>query len=128
LATAYQRKELHGEAIQYYHQATNLAPDFSEAYQQMAESYQALGDGGGVAYATGMMELISGNTEEAIRQLEVAVAAKPDIANAFWGLGLAYEKTGQLGPAKSAYQQALVVDPEHILAIASLDHLENISQ
>ncbi len=127
LARTYQERKAYSEAIKYYNQVITLVPDFKEAYQGMADCYQALDDSGGVAYGKGMMALISKAYPEALRQLEAAVISKPDIANAFWGLGIAYERTGQKEPAGTAYQQALAMDPAHILAKNGILRLEKTS-
>jgi tetratricopeptide (TPR) repeat protein len=124
LARAYQERKDYSEAVEIYSRVITFVPDFKEAYQGLADCYQALDDPGGVAYGKGMMALISGAYPEAIQQLEAAVISRPDIANAFWGLGIAYEKTGQKEPAGTAYQQALAVDPAHILAKNGISRLE----
>ncbi len=127
LARAYQGEHDYNEAVNQYSQVITFVPDFKEAYQGMSDCYQALNDLGGVAYANGMVALLSGKYSEAIQELEVAVARRADIANAFWGLGTAYERTGQTEQAETAYRQALAVDPDHILAKDSIRRLERMS-
>ena len=124
LGKAHQEQTAYNDAIDYYARAIKLVPDFREVYQGMAQCYRALGNEAVAAYPEGMMALLSGKYHEAIQQLEVATAAKPDLANAFWGLGMAYERTGQVEQASSAYQQALAVDPDHILAQAGATRAE----
>jgi tetratricopeptide (TPR) repeat protein len=123
LGRAHQEKQVYNDAINYYARAVNLVPDFKEVYQGMAQCYRALGNEAVAAYPEGMMALLSGKYQEAVQQLEAAIAAKPDLANAFWGLGVAYEKTGQVEQAKGAYQQALAVDPDHIAAQAGASRM-----
>ncbi len=127
LGRAYQEKGAHNEAIEHYVRAVTLVPDFKEAYQGMTQCYQALGDEAVADYPRGMVALLSGKYQKAIQQLEAAVGIKSDIANAFWGLGAAYERSGQTEAARIAYQQALVVHPDHILAKAGVGRLEKNS-
>lgn len=127
LGKAQQGKRAYNEAIEYYGQAVTYVPDFIEAYQGMAECCQVLGDESLAAYAEGMVALLSGSYQEAIRQLELAVATECDIANAYWGLGRAYARTGQTEQAKDAYGQALEVDPDYIPAQAALHRLQMTS-
>ena len=75
-----------------------------------------------------MVALLSGRYQQAIPELEVAVVAGPDAANAFWGLGSAYEKLGETDKAETSYQQALAVNPDHFLARAAAGRLERILQ
>ena len=93
----------------------------------MAKCYQSLGDDAVVDYPRGMVSLLSGKYQKAIQQLSAVVAVKSDIANAFWGLGAAYERSGQTEAAKTAYQQALVVRPDHLLARAGVGRLQKNS-
>lgn len=128
LARAYQVSEEYQQAAEYYAGCIALDPSFIEAYQGITECYQALGDSAGTAYGNGMVALLSGRYQQAIPELEVAVVDGPDAANAFWGLGSAYEKSGEIDKAERSYQQALAVNPDHFLARAAAGRLESILQ
>jgi tetratricopeptide (TPR) repeat protein len=126
LGRAYQEGNAYEEATTYYSQAVAYVPNFLEAYEGMRQCYQKLGNKPLAAYAQGMLELFSGRYQEARQQLEAALAAESDIANAFWGLGYAYERTGQVRQAKDAYEKALGVDPNHILAKSAISRLDRV--
>lgn len=111
------------KAIESFAQAVRFVPDFKEAYQGLARGYEETGQTDFAAYANAMVSYISGSSGEAIRQLEEVVAAAPDFAEAYLGLGLAYEKEGQIEKAISAYHQALIIEPDLWLAQAKLQAL-----
>ena len=54
LGLAYQASGQPQTALERYHQAVRLVPDFVQVYQGMIESYSALGQPHPVAYARGM--------------------------------------------------------------------------
>jgi tetratricopeptide (TPR) repeat protein len=103
LGMAYQEQGSYLAAIENYERAVAFVPDFRDAFRGMADCYEAL------------------------QLLEAAVTARPDIGNAFWGLGAAYELTGRTDEALAAYQQALEVNPNHVLANDGLARLEGAS-
>jgi tetratricopeptide (TPR) repeat protein len=127
LGMAYQEQGSYLAAIENYERAVAFVPDFRDAFRGMADCYEALGDEASVAYPEGMLVLLEDHYPEAIELLEAAVTARPDIANAFWGLGAAYELTGRTDEALAAYQQALEVNPNHVLANDGLARLEGAS-
>lgn len=123
LGRAYQENGDHEEAITRFERAVQFVPDWVEAYQDMAFSYEALGDTAAREYPDGMLALLAGDHDEAIEHLEAAAETDPENANAFWGLGAAYEMVRKSDEALAAYQQALVADPDHVLAQAGAERL-----
>lgn len=116
VATAYAQTNQHSEAIVYYEKAILFVPDFAEVYAGMAESYDALGQTDRSGYARGMLAFSLDDLETARQELEQAVAVMPDYAPALVGLGMTYEKLGDLPKAKSAAETALVIDPNNFMA------------
>jgi tetratricopeptide (TPR) repeat protein len=116
LGRAYQASDQPQVALEHYHRAVRLVPDFSEAYAGMIQSYSTLEWLDHVIYAGGMQALCRQDYETARAYLESAAQALPDFAPAFLGLGLAYEKTGDLEAALTAIQRALELDPSDYAA------------
>jgi tetratricopeptide (TPR) repeat protein len=123
LGATYQHMGEVEEAIESFKEAVRFVPNFQEAYQGLAQGYEETGQESLARYAEAMVSYSSGAISEAVRQLEEVVAAAPDLAEAYLGLGLAYEKDGQTEKAISAYQQALRIDPDVWLARAKLQAL-----
>lgn len=57
---------------------------------------------------------------EALEQLDIAVALAPDLAQAWVNLGVARRRTGDQKGAEAAYRLALDVDPDHLSAYHNL--------
>jgi tetratricopeptide (TPR) repeat protein len=111
LGLAYQAIDQSQTAVERYHQAVRFVPNFAEAYAGMVESYAILGQPYHLAYAQGMQAFCAGNYEAAQAHLESATQALPDFVPAFLGLGLTYEKAGDLEAALTATQRALELAP-----------------
>jgi tetratricopeptide (TPR) repeat protein len=111
LGLAYQARGQPELALEQYHRAVRLVPNFAEVYAGMAECYADLGWADHLAYARGMQAFTTQNYELAQSQLEQATAALPDFAPAFLGLGLTCEATGQLQAARLAMERALALEP-----------------
>jgi tetratricopeptide (TPR) repeat protein len=62
------------------------------------------------AVQLGYRALVAGRNQEAIRYLETAAESVHDAAT-WYNLGVAYERTSQLGKAKAAYERAMELDP-----------------
>ena len=112
LGQAYQATGQSERALEKYHQAVRLVPDFTEAYSEMIVSCEALGWLDYAAYARGMQAFSTQDYGLAQTHLEQASRALPDFAPAFLGLGLAYEATGQLEAARSAVERAIELKPD----------------
>ena len=101
------------DAIKIYRSALLFVPKFPEAYQGLAKAYQAAGMATEATYAGAMVTLFKGDPDTAISRLEGVVQAKPDLAEAFYGLGAAYDKKGNKERAVEAFRKALALDPKH---------------
>jgi len=123
LGATYQHMGEMEKAIDAFKEAVRFVPNFAEAYQSLAQCYEKTGQENLARYARAMVSYSSGDISGAVRQLEEVVATAPDVAEAYLGLGLAYEKEGQVEKAISAYQQALRIDPDMWLAQAKLQAL-----
>lgn len=119
-------------ALARYQKAVRLVPDFTEAYQGMAECYAKQNDPGRVNYAQGMLAFGQKDYETAKTTLMDAVQTMPESVPALLGLGLTYEKLGDFTAARDVLQRAMAIDP-HDLAVrqalgriqASLDALKS---
>ncbi len=123
LALVLQKKGMHDDAIGLFNYATDLVPDFKEAYSGLAESYKAKGMATEEEYAEAMVDLFDQSYDQAIARLQKVIAAKSDFANAYFGLGLALEKKGKLNEAKEAYSNAVKYKNNYASAQAALARL-----
>ena len=96
---------------------------FTEAYDELAHCYQEVGNATGAAYANGMVDYCNERYEQALGNLEAAVAGGPQFAEAHLGLAMTYEKVGQPQDAIEAYEAVLALDPDNTLAGARLNQL-----
>ncbi|NOZ71510.1 MAG: tetratricopeptide repeat protein, partial [Chloroflexi bacterium] len=124
LAKAQQSLGEYETALTYYHKAVRLVPDFTEAYQGMIECYTALDMPGYVEYAQGMQAFGLKDFELAKTHLLNAVQTLPEFTPALLGLGLTYEKIGDLNAAKEILQQAVASDPHDFASQQALGRVE----
>ncbi|MFC1864571.1 tetratricopeptide repeat protein [Chloroflexota bacterium] len=75
------------------------------------------------SYASAMVDYCSGLTDQAITQLEETIAINQNCAEVYIGLGLAYEKKGDINKAIAAYERALYLQPDSWLAKAKVEAL-----
>lgn len=123
LGTAYERSGVPAEAERAYLSAVRLVPDYSEVYRALEALYTDTGDEGRRSYASGMVQLQAGNVREAVSLLESATQRSPQLAQAYEGLGIAYEATDRKEDAIAAYRRAMELDPNAFLAGLALDRL-----
>lgn len=116
LGLAYAADDQPQPALEQYHRAIRLVPDFTEVYAAMADSYTALNQSSQVAYARGMQAFSRRDFDSARAELEEAVAALPDFTPALLGLGLTYEKQGNFTAALTTVEQVLELDPNNFAA------------
>ncbi len=114
LGLAYQHAGKCSQALPVWEKAVRLVPDFTEAYQGLAACYQALGQPDRALYAQGMVAFSEKHYRTAQSQLEQVVARLPEDASAWLGLGLVYEKLGDLEAAQQALAQARQLDPQDL--------------
>ncbi|TAK34995.1 MAG: tetratricopeptide repeat protein [Chloroflexota bacterium] len=123
LGHAYQGKGEYGNAAGAYATATEFVPDFVEAYQGMAASFEKMGDAARAGYARGMVAFSKGDNAGALRQLEEAASQATDEPIVVWGLAMAREKAGQKERAVEAYRRMLTLAPDYRPAIDALARL-----
>jgi len=114
LGVAYQSQGQCAPALDAFQRAVRLVPDFVEAYQGMAQCYRTQGQDAHVLYAEGMVAFGEKRYRTARAQLEQAVEQLPDFAPAWLGLGLVYEKLGDLEASQQALARALALAPDDL--------------
>ncbi len=62
-------------------------------------------------FKNGMQAFVKGDAKSAVTSFRKATAANPNYGAAWRALGLAHEKLGEWGPAKTAFQKYLSVSP-----------------
>ncbi|UCH43724.1 MAG: tetratricopeptide repeat protein [Dehalococcoidales bacterium] len=112
-------------AIESFQQAVRFVPDFKEAYQGLALCYKETGQAELALYAQAMVDYCSGMTDKAISQMEQVVSVNQNFAEVYLGLGLAYEKKGEIDKAIDAYEQASILNPDLWLAQAKAEALRS---
>jgi len=83
-----------GEAIEHFHRAVDIYPDYPDP-----------------EFGLGLAMALEGRTDEAIRHYTTAVRLEPDFAKAHNNLGLALLSQGQVGPAVDHLAQAVRLWP-----------------
>jgi len=128
LGLAYAGIQEYEKAANMFHAATTFVPDYLEAYQAMAETYNVLKIPDLVMYAHGMMAYSTKDYATARDLLLKSAEARPDFAPTFAGLGRTYEALEDLADAKSAYETALTIDPNNFTATNGLQRVEAMLQ
>ncbi|MCX8139755.1 MAG: tetratricopeptide repeat protein [Gemmataceae bacterium] len=116
------------EAEAYWQRAVTLAtgPAAAELYRDLSQWYQASQPQRArhyqarAALAEGIGQLDQGQAAAALRFLEDAVKADPELAPAWFFLGQARRRLGQTAAARQAYEQCLRLQPHHGRAAAAL--------
>jgi len=124
LGLAYQAIGQPEAALERYHRAVRLVPDFTEAYSAMIESYTTLEQPDYAAYARGMQAFTLQDLETAQTHLRYATQALPNFAPAFLGMGLTYEKLGDLEAALVTVERAVMLDQDDFAAQQALGRIE----
>ena len=123
LGLAYQATGRPKAALEQYRKAVRLVPDFAEVYTGMIESYSALDQSEHLAYARGMQAFCLQDYGTAQALLTQAAEALPEFVPAFLGLGLTYERLGELQAALTAVQRAVDLDPNDLAARQALGRI-----
>ncbi len=90
------RSGRHPEACQAYRRAIEAAPEFAEAWNNLAHELAALGE-----------------PESACQAIGRALAAKPDYLDARYNLGVTLQSLGRIDEARRAYQLVLAAGGAH---------------
>jgi tetratricopeptide (TPR) repeat protein len=88
-------------------EATQLKPDFWQADWNLAIAYSD--------YCTPTLTL-----DAALAEAEKVRGLKPDAAESYWLVGLIRERRRELPEARAAYEQAVVLDPDHVESVEAL--------
>lgn len=123
LGLAHQRLGEIPEAETAFFGAVRLVPNYREVYEALETLYVQSGDQGRVSYARGMLKLADRAPQDAVALLEQATAARPDMAQAHEGLGIAYEAVARKPDALRSYQRALAVDADMFVSGLAVERL-----
>jgi len=123
LGNVYRDQRIYNKAIDSYKQALRFVPEFKEVYQAMKICYENSGEPDLARYAQAMVDYCSGDTDKAIEQLESINARGHDYAEVYLGLGMSYERKGEIELAIAAYEYALELEPDLWLAEMKLNAL-----
>jgi len=115
-------------AIDMQLRAIRFVPDFLEAYQHLAETYQALDMPYHVSYGIGMQAYANKDYDQARERLEQVAPHLPDFAPHHLGLGMTYEQLGEFQLAKASYERVLELDPNDFFATQALARIERTGQ
>ncbi len=114
LGMVYQMQQNHANAVKEFQEALRFDPSYPQPYQGLVVSYNALGKTQEAAWAQAMVALTQGQASEAAAQLEQVTQRAPDMTQAYYGLGLAYEKMGRFNEALAALQKFVKSNPTDI--------------
>jgi len=123
LGSAFEAQGKYPEAVEVYKIALAFVPNYIEAYEGLARAYEAQTQPERASYARAMITLFTGEPAQAADRLQAVAASVTDDADLFWGLGLAYERSGQQDKAVAAYREAVTIRGDHLLAQDGLRRL-----
>ena len=126
LGLAHLRSSQPEEALEYFAKAVELVPNFSEAYQAMADSFTALSKPAYAQLAQGMLAYSLQDYHKASRLLTEAAQQLPEEPQVYLGLGLTLEKLGDINAAGVNYLRVLELDPNNFLANHSLGRIKEM--
>lgn len=100
------------------------APESAPVYiEPMAEAPAPTVSGGETGYDSfriGTEYLEQGKNTEAIRELQAALAQNSQFAEAWFNIGIAHQRTGNLNAAEEAYRKTLEIKPDMTVAMINL--------
>ena len=74
----------------------------------------------------GMQAYVKGDAKTAVVSFRKATTANPQYSAAWRALGLAHEKLGEWGPAKTAFQKYLALSPNAADAAQIRERIKNL--
>jgi tetratricopeptide (TPR) repeat protein len=75
-------------------------------------------------YNEGISSLKTGNTDQALKNFNAAIAADPNLAVAYYALGITYKRKRDYVTAEKNYQLAIDKDPQYVKAYTALGLLQ----
>jgi tetratricopeptide (TPR) repeat protein len=138
LGEAYRGANRPSDAESCYRRASELKPEYADAHYNLARLLHALGESTRAAlsydrHGSALQQM--GKLEEAIGSYRLAIALKPDFANAYYNMAIASQRLTRLPEAIKAFSRALELKPDfaeaHINlgnAQKSLGHLRDAEQ
>jgi tetratricopeptide (TPR) repeat protein len=123
LGLAYSGVKRYEDAVNQFANAVSFVPDFAEAYQAMADAYDAGGKPELGDYARGMLAFSNKDYPAAVDLLLKAAQEYPSYAPIFAGLGLTYEAQGDLQNAKTSFETAVSIDPNNFTAVRGVERV-----
>lgn len=111
------------DAINLFTTALEYVPNYQEGYEGLAKAYAGAGMQTEATYASAMVDFCKGSYDSAIATLEGVVKAKPDFAEAYFGLGASHDKKGDREQAVAAYQRAIELKSDYEAAQVALTRL-----
>ncbi|HEY3311602.1 MAG TPA: tetratricopeptide repeat protein [Anaerolineales bacterium] len=124
LGMAYIGIQKYQDAVSMFQSATTFVPDYTEAYEGMAASFDALKEPEYADYARGMVAYSKKDYTTALTLLSKTSKAKADFAPVFDGLGLTYEAMKDLQNAKTSYETSLKLVPADYTAVTGLERVK----
>lgn len=124
LGLAYAGVQRYDDAIAAFQTTTAFVPNYTEAYQAMANAYEAQGKTSESSYAQAMVSYSKKDYATALASLREVSQEAPDFAPAFIGIGLTCEAQKDLQCALSAYQTANSLDPNDFTASQGLQRVQ----
>jgi tetratricopeptide (TPR) repeat protein len=137
LGTVYGEQGKFEEAFAAYEKAIEIAPDFGEAYGDLAgilvfldripeavaageKAIELAPDYANAHYNLGIAYHRQGELEKAIAEFEEAIKLAPDDPKIYNNLGAAYYVQGKVDDAIGAWLKVLAIDPDHAKAHKNL--------
>lgn len=111
------------KGVQALRRAVAFVPSgWCEPYYGMVDGYEAMGDAGGGAYATGMVAFCEGRLDEATSKLQPLTGGTYRV-DALLGLALVSAAAGDSPLAIDYYEQVLAEEPDNVSALIGIGQL-----
>jgi tetratricopeptide (TPR) repeat protein len=123
LGMAYAQSGQHELAVEQWQRAVLFVPDHTDAYRQLANSYDALSKPDHAIYARAMAAYSTQDYAQARTALEQTATRLPDFTAVHLGLGLTYEHLKEFQLAARSYQRVLEVDPHNLVATYGFERI-----
>jgi tetratricopeptide (TPR) repeat protein len=124
LGLAYSGIKEYDRAITMFQRTTTFVPNYLAAYEALAVAYEANKQPDLAGYARGMSAYSRKDYKAALELLLKAAQAQPGFAPTFSGMGMTYEKMGDLQNAKSSFEAALLLAPNDFTANQGIKRIE----